>query len=96
MICGCRVEVEGRIQSARPEDFPGINKCVIFVKKGSDSDIETKDAFNWLIEALDSWEVELKTGRNELFVFDMEMLTYNSLASFEGDVASLALWRSKQ
>ncbi|KAF8586434.1 hypothetical protein K439DRAFT_1387139 [Ramaria rubella] len=95
IICGCRVEVGGSVYLKKPEQFQHVNKCVMFVKTGDQPEI--KRGLDWLLHALESWRTELnKPGNKELFVFDFEMITYSSLATFRGDVASQAIWRSSR
>ena len=93
IICGCNIEVGKNVYCRKSDQFTHVNKCVMFVKTGNDPEVQ--EGLNWLFRALDSWRVDLnKPGNKELFVFDSQMITYTSLSTFRGDVASKALWRS--
>ena len=93
IICGCHVDVGGDIYFRQSEQFTHVNKCVMFIKTGDEPEVQ--EGLDWLFYALESWRAELnKPGNKELFVFDSQMVTYSSLSTFRGDVASQALWRS--
>jgi DNA ligase 4 len=95
IICGCRLEVGKTVHCRTSEQFTHINKCVMFIKTGNQPEVQ--EGVNWLFRALESWRSELnKPGNKELFVFDSQMITYASLSTFHGDVASKALWRSSR
>ena len=95
IICGCRVEVGKNVYCRKTEQFTHANKCVMFVK--TEGKPEVQEGLNWLLRTLESWRAELnKPGNKELFVFDSQMITYTSLLTFRGDVASKALWRSSR
>ena len=95
IICGCRVEVGSCVYQKSPEQFTHVDKCVVFVKTGDEPEIQ--EGLNWLLGAFESWRTELnELGKKELLVFDSEMLSFHSLATFHGDIASQALWSSSR
>jgi DNA ligase 4 len=95
IICGCRVEVGGTVYFRQADQFTHVNKCVMFVKAGNQPEVQ--EGLNWLFCALESWRTELnKRGNKELFVFDSQMISYTSISTVCGDVASKALWRSSR